>query len=196
MAKQSTLAFLLPILLVCAAILAVYPFLWPPEAEAPPGGAISLSLGGRPIVSGSAAELRAVSTCGAFDVSLDGAWFGNGAPVLSAQFLPAEGSHSFFAQGNGCNSTLSFTVLARECDGNETKACEKGDCPGTRKCAGGMLSECTLPRKICYPGEKVGCSTNSCSFGHMVCNQCGTGFSACASGSKNISACASSPSCN
>jgi len=179
MAKRSTLAFILPTLLLCAALLAVYFFLPRTDTYTLQGGAISLSLDGRPLVDGNTATLRAVSTCGAFDVSLDGAGFGNGEPLLSAPFLLKEGSHSFFAQGNGCNSTLVFGVIARECGANETKECEKSGCPGTCKCAGGIFSECALPKKACQPGEKVGCSTNGCSFGHMMCNQCGTGFGKC-----------------
>ena len=198
MAKQNTFAFLLPLLLVCAAILAAYSFLPKPAAEAPSGGAISLFLQGGPLVSGNNAALRAVSTCGAFGVLLDGAEFGGGSPLLSRQFLLEEGSHSFFAQGKNCNSTLSFTVLARECEANETKVCEKSGCAGARKCAGGIFSECALPERICYPGEKVGCSTDSCSFGYMVCNACGTGFGKCAPGTanQNNSTCAGKQSCN
>ena len=188
MAKQSTLPFLLPILLVCAAILAAYFFLPNSEAETLQGGAISISLDGGPPVSGNTATLRAVSTCGAFIVSLDGAWFGNGEPLLSLPFLLEEGSHTFFAQGKGCNSTLAFNVLARECAGNETKECEKNDCPGARRCAGGIFSECILPKKVCYPGEKVGCSINGCSFGYITCNQCGTSFGKCAADSKKENA--------
>ena len=197
MAKKSTLAFLLPILLVCAAIVAVFSFLPKQDEGAPQGGAISLSLDGQPLVSGGTAALRAVSTCGGFDVSLDGAWLGNGSPVLSVPFLLEEGSHSIFAQGQGCNATLAFTVSARECSGNETAACEKGGCPGVRECIGGIFSGCSLPKKVCYPGEKVGCSTNGCSFGHIVCNPCGTGFGKCAADSQAENAtCAGGQSCN
>ena len=193
MAKQSTLAFLLPILLVCAAVLAAYSFL--PEsggAAQQAGGEISLSIEGRPLVSGGSATLRAVSTCGAFDVSLDGAEFGSGSPLLSEPFLLQEGIHSFSAQGKGCNSTLEFTVLARECEGNEALPCAAGGCPGARKCLGGVFSECLLPKKVCSPGEKVGCSTNGCSFGYMVCNQCGTSFGKCLPPGAANSACGTS----
>ena len=150
------------------------------------------------MVSGNTATIRAVSTCGAFDVLLDGVEFGNGTPLLSEPFLLEEGSHVFVAQGKGCNSTLAFSVLARECDGNETLECEKSGCPGARKCIGGMFSDCALPKKVCYPGEKVGCSTNGCSFGYITCNQCGTGFGICTADSQkeNVTACKGSPSCN
>jgi len=198
MAKKNMLAFLLPLILVCAAILAAYSFLPKPAAEAPSGGEISLSLQGRPLVAGSTAALRAVSTCGAFEVLLDGAVFGNGTPLLSKPFLLEEGAHSFFAQGKDCNSTLAFTVLARECYGNETQTCEKNGCAGARKCAGGIFSECALPERICYPGERVGCSTDSCSFGYMICNPCGTSFGKCAPGtaSSNNATCSGASSCN
>jgi len=193
MAKQSTLAFLIPILLVCAAILAAYSFLPKSEGGAQQGGGeISLSIEGRPLVSGNSATLRAVSTCGAFGVSLDGAVFGNGAPLLSGPFLLQEGNHSFFAQGQGCNSTLEFIVLARECEENETLSCASNGCPGARTCLGGIFSECFLPKKVCSPGEKVGCSTNGCSFGYMVCNQCGTSFGKCLPAGAANSACGTS----
>ena len=199
MAKQSTLAILLPLLLVCAAILAAYSFLSTPSEGAPAGsGGISLSIDGRPLVSGNTATLHAVSTCGAFDVSLDGAGFGNGGPLMSTPFMLEEGSHSFFAQGNGCNSTLDFTVLARECGENETITCQKDNCPGVRNCFGGIFSDCALPKKVCSPGEKVGCSTNGCSFGHITCNPCGTGFGQCLPDSKagNATCNGLSSSCN
>jgi len=185
MTKQISPAFLLPILLVCAAILAVY-FLLPQAGNyAPQGGEISLSIEGRPLVSGNTVALRAVSTCGEFDVSLDKAGFGNGTATLSQPFLLEEGNHTFFAQGNGCNSTLAFKVAARECEGNQTMECEMNNCTGARKCTGGVFSSCTLPKKICSPGERVGCSTDGCSFGYITCNQCGTGFGKCTADSKN-----------
>jgi len=198
MAKQNTLAFLLPLLLVCAAILAAYSFFPKTGAETPSDGSISLSLQGGPLVSGNTATLRAISTCGAFDVLLDGFEFGGGSPLLSRQFLLEDGRHSFFAQGKYCNATLEFIALPRECEANETKECEKSGCAGTRKCEGGIFSECALPERICYPGEKVGCSTNSCSFGYMICNSCGTSFGKCGPGTanQNNSTCAGKQSCN
>ena len=185
MTKQFTPAFLLPILLVCAAILAVYFFLPRMGTYAIQGGAISLSIEGRPMVSGNNASLHAISTCGEFVVSLDKTGFGNGSAALSQPFLLEEGNHSFFAQGNGCNSTLAFHVAARQCEGNQTSECEKEGCPGIRKCAGGVFSSCTLPKKVCSPGERVGCSIDGCSFGYIICNQCGTGFGKCTADSKN-----------
>ncbi|MFA6907648.1 MAG: hypothetical protein WC263_02370 [Candidatus Micrarchaeia archaeon] len=212
MAKQSAGAFIIPILLACAAILAVYSSLPGQPGAAPqqeggfpidfqggsgaqPAGGISLSLQGGPLVSGNTASLRAVSACGEFGVSLDGAWFGNGSPLLSSPFLLQEGSHVFSAQGKGCNSTLAFTVLARACAANETKECERNGCPGIRKCAGGLFSECALLKKVCSPGEKVGCHVDSCSSGHMVCNPCGTSFGKCLPGAipKNEDAACAAP---
>ncbi|MFA6214340.1 MAG: hypothetical protein WC717_03615 [Candidatus Micrarchaeia archaeon] len=179
MAKQSALASLIPIALACAIIFAAYSFLQAPSAAAPQAGEISLSLQGGPMVDGNTAALRAVSACGDFSVSLDNAWFGDGAPTLFAPFLLEEGSHAFFAKGDGCNSTLSFTVAARECRGNGTSKCEINGCPGSRECAGGRFLECALPKRVCSPGERVGCSIDGCSFGYMACNQCGTSFGKC-----------------
>ncbi|MCX6772061.1 MAG: hypothetical protein NTX79_08505 [Candidatus Micrarchaeota archaeon] len=188
MARQIALAFLLPILLACAAILAAYFFLQAQDNGAMQGGEISMSLPSGPLVSGNTAALRAVSTCGAFHVSLDGSWFGSGEPLISKGFSLEEGSHSFFAQGKGCNATLVFFVLARECAGNEAKECEKNGCPGAQECAGGIFSDCALPKKVCSPGEKVGCSINGCSFGYITCNPCGTSFGKCTAGSKKENA--------
>ena len=201
MARQSTLAFLLPILLVCAAILAVYSFLPRLDAGAgdgQQGGAISLSIAGGPLVDGNNATLRAVSTCGAFDVLLDGQEFGKGALALNAHMALKEGNHTANAYGNGCNSTLAFAVTARECAGDRTEACARDGCSGTRQCIEGRLSSCALPKKICSPGEKIGCTTNGCAFGYATCNQCGTGFGKCLPGlgGSNSSAPCSGANCN
>ena len=182
MAKQSTLVAILLIFLLCAAFAVAYFFLpkaGPAAGDENQAGKISLFLEGAPPISGNTATLRAISTCGAFDVSLDGSAFGRGAPVLSQPFVLEEGSHAFFAEGESCNSTLSFNVALRECSGNETSECEFGGCTGFRSCIGGAFSECELPKRICLPGQKIGCSTNGCSFGHATCNACGTGFGKC-----------------
>ena len=68
---------------------------------------------------------------------------------------------------------------AIECSGNGQQNCTIDGCPGTLTCYGGGYGVCQPKRKICVPGEKIGCSTDACKFGYAVCNSCGTGYSEC-----------------
>ena len=203
MKKQDTaISLLLPILLACAAIVVAISFLPQPGA----GGdgqewEISLTLEGqRPFVSGEPSELRIISTCVPIDIFLDGEQIGPSGASSSMPLLLGEGNHSFLAKGDGCQASLSVEVLARECEGNQTSSCTDGGCIGVRRCSGGVYSGCSLPRKICVPGEKMGCSTDGCKFGYATCNACGNGFGEClppANGSKNSgSGCALGSECN
>jgi hypothetical protein len=190
---------LLPILLACIAILVAYSFL--PKIGAGPdsdgqGGEISLHLSGWPLVEGNNATLRAFSTCGPFGVSLDGAGLGSGEAAFSAQFPLEAGGHAFTASGSGCNSTLAFIVQPRECSGNATEGCSRGGCAGSRQCTNGVFSDCELRRKICVPGERMGCSTDACAFGYATCNPCGTGFGGCLPDEKKDNASCDGTRCN
>ncbi|MFA6214106.1 MAG: hypothetical protein WC717_02395 [Candidatus Micrarchaeia archaeon] len=184
MENKSTIPFLLPILLVCAAIAVAYyflPSLGATGLEGQAGSVISLELSGRqPYVAGRMASARAISSCGAFVLSLDGKKIGEGGAYASVPVELEQGSHALLAQGNGCSASMPFSVLPRECLGNETMECSAGGCPGTRKCDDGAFSPCMLPKKVCWPGEEIGCSTDGCSFGHATCNRCGTAFGRCA----------------
>jgi hypothetical protein len=82
--------------------------------------------------------------------------------------------------GAPLSSPGPLPVAVKECSGNESRPCIIGQCQGVQKCSGGAYSDCLLPRKICIPGEKSGCTLDSCQFGYMACNSCGTGFLPCA----------------
>ena len=129
MARERNLSFLLPIFLACAALLAAYAFLpkiGAADSNGAPGGEISLSISGGPLVGGNSAAFRAVSTCGDFTVYLDGKMLLEGGPVLASPFALEEGGHTLFASGGGCNATLPFSVAPRECEGNAASACVMG----------------------------------------------------------------------
>lgn len=197
--KSSALLLLLPVILACAAVAVAISFL--PKTIT--GGAqenweLSLTLEGRPFVAGNTAMLHAFSTCGAYGVFLDGNKMGSSDMYLDLPLMLSEGSHTLSAKGDGCQALLPFEVEARECSGNQSAPCAVQGCEGVRYCIDGKYSEeCSLPKKVCMPGEKIGCSTDGCKFGHATCNPCGSGFGNCTDdGNKNGTACASGSSCN
>ncbi|MEM4554446.1 MAG: hypothetical protein QXT25_01180 [Candidatus Anstonellaceae archaeon] len=69
--------------------------------------------------------------------------------------------------------------LAQECQEGQVRNCTKDGCNGTQKCYRGRWGICVLPRKICNPKERIGCSYDGCRFGYSECNECGTGFGPC-----------------
>jgi len=131
---------------------------------------------------------------------LDGEGIGASGVSSSLPLALAEGNHTFIAEGEGCKASLAVEVLPRECEGSQAASCFVGGCEGVRRCSGGMYSGCLLPRKVCVPGEKIGCSIDGCKFGHAECNACGSGFGEClpaAGDSKNGgNSCASGAACN
>jgi hypothetical protein len=71
-------------------------------------------------------------------------------------------------------------VQAAQCADGQIRPCGQSDgCPGTQTCVGGRWGYCAPPTRICQPGERVSCSSNSCSFGLAQCNACGTGWLEC-----------------
>ena len=68
---------------------------------------------------------------------------------------------------------------AIECSSSGRQNCTLEGCPGMKTCYGGRYGNCIVPRKICVPGAKIGCSTDACKFGYATCNPCGTGYGAC-----------------
>jgi hypothetical protein len=182
MARQSATALLLFAALAFAALAAAYLFI-PGSQQAPEERQIRMSLDGRePLVSGANATVFALSSCGAFAIYLDGRLLLPNASRASIPLALEQGSHTLEAANNECSSTLSFEVLARECEANQTRQCDSGGCGGVQRCEGGVYSPCYLPRKTCTPGEKIGCSTDGCKFGYAACNACGTGFGQCLPG--------------
>jgi hypothetical protein len=190
MAKQSASALLLFIILACAALAAAYFFL-PKSQQAPEERQIKMSLEGtRPLVSGANATISAFSTCGAFGIYLDGNLLLPNASRAPIPIVLEEGSHALEAKNSECSSTFGFVVLERECEANQTRKCDRDGCEGVQRCEGGIYSSaCALPRKICVPGEKIGCSTDGCKFGYATCNSCGTGFGQCLPGNGGTAGC-------
>jgi hypothetical protein len=177
--KSSELVTLVPIVLVCAAILATYQFI-PNSSQAPQSPQISLVLDGEaPYVSGRAVTLRVFSTCGPFGIFVDNEKSGEGLAYAEMQLVLLAGRHAFEAKSSGCNATLAINVAALQCAFNQTEPCAVNGCQGVRTCSNGAYSSCILPRRVCVPGEKIGCSFDGCEFGHAICNPCGSGFGAC-----------------
>ena len=177
--KASELTTVVPIVLVCAAILGLYLFL-PGGSPAPESPQISLSLdASQPYISGRAATLRAFSTCGPFGVYIDGERSGEGASYAQLPLALRAGSHLFEAKNGNCSASIAISVAASQCDGNQTEQCTANGCEGFRICSNGVFSICIIPRKVCVPGEKIGCSVDGCAFGHATCNPCGSGFGEC-----------------
>jgi hypothetical protein len=195
--QNNILALLLLVFLACAAIIVAYLFL--PHAQAGNaygGGEITIKLDGSPYVSGSTAYVRAVSTCGDFKIFLDGENIGGGAPYFESPLLLTQGRHLLLAQSGSCISEFHFEAIARECSGNQTRQCDAGGCSGIRRCENGIYSKvCTFQKKVCVPGERIGCSTDGCKFGYAICNPCGTGFGKCGDGGAAIGS-NSSPYCD
>ena len=65
------------------------------------------------------------------------------------------------------------------CNNGQAQPCEISGCIGNQTCRNGFYSDCALPRKICVPFSKIGCSSDSCKFGYAICNPCGTGYGVC-----------------
>ncbi len=185
MGKQSALALLLMLFLACAAFAVAYLFLPKSATAQPEGWEISVSLeGSRPFVSGNNATLAAFSTCGKFELYSDGELILPNATRVSMPFALQAGHHYLSAKGQGCEASVPFEVLARECESGQTRACTRDGCEGVQHCQGGIYPQsCSLPKKICVPGERMGCSTDGCKFGYATCNACGTGFGKCLPGS-------------
>ena len=73
----------------------------------------------------------------------------------------------------------SLPAPAAECENGAVSDCEADGCPGKKVCQEGFFSDCNIGRKICVPGQRIGCSIDGCRFGYTVCNKCGSGFGGC-----------------
>ena len=156
----------------------------------------------QPYYAGQPASISAYSSCGAFDVSLDGKKIASSENRAQQNLILPYGAHILEAKSSRCSKSFSFTVLQKECSGNESAGCFIGECGGTRECSNGFFGPCSLPKKICVPGLQIGCSVDGCKFGKTACNACGTGFGACepvitnVSNSTNASGAACTGICN
>jgi hypothetical protein len=182
------------IAILAAIALAAY-FLIPKEAAAPGDAKIQVFIyGTAPFFENSSPLVRVFSSCGNFSIFLDGVKVAGGNSRADAYIKAGAGQHLLLAKNAQCSSSLSFSVLKRECSEGEKRTCNISSCEGVQSCAGGVFSECVLPRKTCVPGEKTGCSLDSCKAGYTICNECGTGFGPCEpagaeANSSNSSAC-------
>ncbi len=107
-------------------------------------------------------------------------WSGDGSGI-STSVSPAAGAHRLALQSAdaACQATASFEVLAVQCSAGASQDCPSGACGGTQDCINGRWDACTPRTRICRPGERVSCSSNTCSFGLAECNGCGTGWGEC-----------------
>ncbi|MCX8198290.1 MAG: hypothetical protein N3F07_03835 [Candidatus Micrarchaeota archaeon] len=122
--------------------------------------------------------IKAASSCGNFTLYLDGKPLASGERI-EKQIVAEAGRHVVSANNSICGASSVLEVLKKECEEGEVAQCSKDGCPGESVCENGRLSECALPKKICVPGQKVGCPVDECRFGYMECNHCGTGFGPC-----------------
>jgi len=131
------------------------------------------------VMEKSEVRLSVFSSCGAFSTFVDGKPLESGvqSAKLSSTFPPGE--HLFEARNENCSSNASFTVERQECEDGQTQSCSEGACNGTMRCHGGRWGSCDLPKKVCSPGQRIGCSTDGCRFGYKTCNPCGSGFGEC-----------------
>lgn len=165
--------------IIIMAIAALAIFVSSRQPSAAPEEKIEIFLSGsRPFLDGGTASVQAFSSCGEFELSLDGRTISSGASA-SAEVPLAVGQHVLEAKNARCDEELEFSVIAKECESNETRGCSVGACFGTQVCSGGFYGECAIPPKICTPGVGIGCSTDGCHFGHAICNDCGNGFGPC-----------------
>lgn len=190
------LALLLAVGMMAAAVALAYFFLMPKPAQQYGGKIEVFPSFGKVLVEGSGASARIFSSCGPFRAFLDGKPLGEFEQRAEVKLAASEGRHVLEAKNSRCSERLEFEVKKAECSGSGAQECAVGNCTGVRACAGGFYSACQLPKKICTPGQKVGCSTNACAFGYKTCNGCGTDYGPCLAPGAGPSCDAANSSCN
>ncbi|MEM2137469.1 MAG: hypothetical protein QW568_00075 [Candidatus Anstonellaceae archaeon] len=197
--KNANLAVLLSLAVIVAAVGAVYFFLIPKEPPAQYGAKLEIYPSfSRELLEGKAASAKFFSSCGAFTVYLDGQRLGDYEQRAEVPISAGIGNHTLEAKNQQCGEKFEFEVKAAECNDGEVRECGSDSCPGKQECAGGFFGSCQTPKKVCVPGQKVGCSSSACSFGYKTCNQCGTEYGPCTpDGSLNTTStkCSSNASC-
>ncbi|MCX8195236.1 MAG: hypothetical protein N3G22_03990 [Candidatus Micrarchaeota archaeon] len=176
--KPSYAAQLSAIVIILSALFAYFLF-YQKSPEAPGSREIQIFLSPGEFIEGSPVRAEIFSSCGDFEVFLDGHKIASGKSQKEVQIEAQAGEHLLVAKSEGCKAERGFVVLQRQCRENENRSCMVGRCPGFQTCQQGRLSPCILPQKVCVPGEKRGCTINACQFGKMECNECGTGFGPC-----------------
>ena len=167
--------------LAVAIIVAALIFFGPsPAQQQGDGWKITVYLQGPSQVAENATvELSAFSSCGMFSTFLDGKVQQQGVLEAQASLRAPPGTHLFEAKNGNCSANVSFSVVVRECSDGQVQECYSDGCQGNETCFGGSWGDCVLPRKVCSPGQKIGCSLDGCHFGYSVCNGCGSGFGPC-----------------
>lgn len=188
-------ALLLAVAIMACAVFFAYFFLMPRQAQQAGGKIEIFPSFGKALVEGSPASARIFSSCGKFGAFLDGNPLGEFEQRAELKLEAWEGVHVLEAKNQQCSERVEFEVKKAECGGNEARDCSIGNCTGVQVCSGGFYSACALPKKICTPGQKVGCSTNACAFGYKTCNGCGTAYGPCLAPGVN-SSCDANASCN
>ncbi|HIH18883.1 TPA: hypothetical protein HA225_02805 [Candidatus Micrarchaeota archaeon] len=178
--SQPNLAALFSLIVIFAAVAAGFWLFFPRQIAQQGEGSVEIYLEGpTPLLENGSAIVRAFSSCGRFELLLDGEKVAEGTSRAEAVLSPKIGQHTIQAKGGACSDSVTFSVIRRECEPTEREKCLVGGCEGEKTCIGGFFSECVLPRKICVPGERTGCTLDACRFGRMECNACGTGFLEC-----------------
>ena len=142
-------------------------------------GEIAVLLQPERILEGEGATAKAFSSCGSFALYLDGSKISEGESKAEAAISPAAGGHLLEAKNEKCSSSLPFSVLKKECAEGQVKECGEGNCTGNQTCRRGLWGGCELQRKVCVPGQKIGCGLDGCHFGYAACNDCGNAFGPC-----------------
>jgi hypothetical protein len=162
-----------------AVAIAVFSFFSPPL---PAANEVRLDIfleNGPSVPEGTAVKLATVSSCGPFGIYVDGAEHGRYDQSAKTSLSLAAGQHLFEAKNANCSASVSFRVEKTECGEGDSQACVVGKCNGTRTCYGGRWGGCIQPKKVCPPGQRMGCSVDGCNFGYAFCNECGSGFGPC-----------------
>jgi len=197
--NNANLSVLLSLAVIAAAVGATYFFLIPKEQPVQYGAKLEIypSFSGA-LLEGKAASAKFFSSCGDFSVYLDRQHLGDYEQRAEVPISAGIGSHTLEAKNSECVEKIVFEVKKAECSEREARGCSSGGCPGKQECVGGFFGNCQMPKKVCVPGQKVGCSSSACSFGYKTCNRCGTEYGPCTpDGSVNATSasCSSNASC-
>jgi len=94
--------------------------------------------------------------------------------------------YTFFIMGNWRPDTERERpeFSKKECGEGEKIQCIENNCTGERHCEHGAWSACRV-EKICEPGSKEFCYSNTCITGYKICDGCGTGYGECISNGKS-----------
>ena len=167
------------LLLFLAAILSFLFFLRP-QVPAAPDGKIEVFINrAMPLPPGTSSTISAFSSCGNFSLFLDGKEIASGGPSMDYTLVPIFTKHILEAKNSRCKASLEVEVLRKECEDGQEMPCAQSGCSGKRSCVNGIFGPCSLPKKICVPGERAGCSTDACRFGYATCNACGDAYGPC-----------------